>query len=473
MIKLPKNFLLKTFFISIFVFLFITFYASSVSAYIPVGSGGGGNVYYDQFKDGLKSDSWEKSSFDFTTVNNIMESISTNIVGTGNADIDQRLGQTALGTTTNLIAQLYRKSPASSVEYFADLGNRLKIIKPTYAQGIGYEGLKPVLDIWTTFRNISYLLFIVIFVFIGFATMFRLKINPQVVVTVQNALPKIIITLILITFSYAIAGLMIDLIYVVISLFANLLDIPILYNHNLFGLVQDMLGGFKATAETLGESIEMFIDDITVDFVGWITGSLAKLIFSVALLFSIFKLFFTLIIAYIGIIAGVLFSPLMLILEAIPGQKGLMNWLKMMMTNIIPFIITGVVFMIGGRLVTASQGGEIWVGPFLGLSETEAYLPSLIGFAIILALPSVISSVQKSIGTPGIAGIAGGVIAPITGAWGAIRGATVGAYQSGRQVYGMTGFAQRKQEEHKILAQARGRANLENKDIIDKKGQLI
>jgi len=54
----------------------------------------------------------------------------------------------------------------------------------------------------------------------AFMIMFRVRISPQTVITVQSALPKIIFTLILITFSYAIAGFLIDLMYVVIGIFS-------------------------------------------------------------------------------------------------------------------------------------------------------------------------------------------------------------------------------------------------------------
>jgi hypothetical protein len=455
-IKLPL------FLTAIFIFLFISI--PRALAYIP-RSGDNDSAqpqtsspYAQQFTEGLRSNSWEKSSFDFTTVNNIMESISVSIIGTGEADIDQQLGPTALGTTTNLIAQLYQKAPASSVEYFADLGSRLKIVKPTYAQGIGFEGLSPIKGLWTKFRNVAYLIITLVLVFIGFAIMFRLKINPQTVVTIQSALPKIIIALILVTFSYAIAGLLIDFMYLIIS-FLSAIFAPkqeLLYNANVFGFVEKFFGGFgfptrAGAGETIGQAIKGLVSDL-----GWVLpgiGTLAKLIISVALLFSIFKLFFTLIIAYISIIAGVIFSPWLLMLEAIPGQKGLMNWLKMMLTNIVPFIITGVLFLMAGALLEPmrEEGTTMWIAPFLGgQGSAGSYIPDLIAFGLILAAPTVITSVQKAIGTPGIAGMAAGVIAPITGAWESIRGAAVGAYRFGRQGYEMTPYAQRRQAYKKV-----------------------
>jgi hypothetical protein len=45
-----------------------------------------------------------------------------------------------------------------------------------------------------------------------------MKLNPQTVISVENALPKIIVALLLITFSYAIVGFLIDFMYLVIIL---------------------------------------------------------------------------------------------------------------------------------------------------------------------------------------------------------------------------------------------------------------
>src|SRR4030042_4602684 len=260
--RLPKNLFLKIF-LSLFllsVFLIIPF--AKISAYNPAIDE---TTYSDQFSEGLTSPSWEKGSFDFTTVNNVMESISTSILGSGDPNVDTAMGGSFIGKTGNLITAMYANPPASSKEYIADLGHRLKIIKPTYAQGIGFEGLKPILPIWTIFRNLAYVFFTIIFILTGFAIMFRLKINPQTVVTIQNALPKIIISLILVTFSYAIAGLLIDFIYVSISLILallpNLPDISTTMGKNVFGLADEMFVSWE-TATSVWDSIDIFTEGL-------------------------------------------------------------------------------------------------------------------------------------------------------------------------------------------------------------------
>lgn len=55
---------------------------------------------------------------------------------------------------------------------------------------------------------------ILIFLVVGLMVMFRSKINPQTVINVQNALPGLIIGVIMITFSYFLASLIVDVSFV-------------------------------------------------------------------------------------------------------------------------------------------------------------------------------------------------------------------------------------------------------------------
>lgn len=78
----------------------------------------------------------------------------------------------------------------------------------------GYTYLKESLKLdklWGQSRNIAYLFFVIAMITIGFMIMFRNKIGGQMMVTVGNSIPQLIICLVLVTFSFAIAGIMLDL----------------------------------------------------------------------------------------------------------------------------------------------------------------------------------------------------------------------------------------------------------------------
>lgn len=120
-------------------------------------------------------------------------------------------GKGVVGFLNNSMAQMY-DIPVSSSDYFSDLASNFGIAKKAQAQeGAGFASLKPFQELWKTFRNVVYVLFILLFLFIGLGIMFRIKMDPRSVMTIQNQLPKIVIGLILVTFSYAIAGFMIDM----------------------------------------------------------------------------------------------------------------------------------------------------------------------------------------------------------------------------------------------------------------------
>lgn len=130
----------------------------------------------------------------------------------------------AIGTMGNLITMLYTP-PIHTSDYFQNLAQNFGIIKTTYAQttGTGFEGLRPFLGLWTGFRNVAYLIFVIVFIVIGLAIMLRVKIDPRTVMTIQNQIPKIIIGILLVTFSYAIAGFLVDMMYVSIHVIGNMI----------------------------------------------------------------------------------------------------------------------------------------------------------------------------------------------------------------------------------------------------------
>jgi len=140
------------------------------------------------------------------------------------ADADKNYGKSVFGFMSNLIIIPYANPPASGVMWaYEGLQNAGFVPKTMAAEGIGFAAIKPFSNLWKIFRDLSYMLLVIVLIAIGFMIMFRAKINPQTVISVENALPKIVISLILITFSFAIAGFLIDLMYMSIVLLVALL----------------------------------------------------------------------------------------------------------------------------------------------------------------------------------------------------------------------------------------------------------
>lgn len=84
---------------------------------------------------------------------------------------------------------------------FSDLGKGTDILS-------GFHSV--ITSYWAACRNISYAILTVVLIVFGFMIMLRQNIEPRVVMTISNALPRIATALVLITFSFAISGLVID-----------------------------------------------------------------------------------------------------------------------------------------------------------------------------------------------------------------------------------------------------------------------
>lgn len=208
-------------------------------------------------------------------------------------------GGGAIGVMSNFIAMTFTP-PLHTSDYFSYLAQNFGIAKPAFAQVTGFSSLKPLMGLWVAFRNIVYLLFVLVFVIVGVAIMLRVKIDPRTVMTIENQIPKIIVGLVLVTFSFAIAGFLIDLMYVSTYLVSNVVAdanpsaIPpemreklLRSTHpidavNIMGGTGGKFGGLADIAGRPAEAIGGFISPIFDNpggrlAVGIVTGILTKL----------------------------------------------------------------------------------------------------------------------------------------------------------------------------------------------------
>ncbi len=270
-------------------------------------------------------------------------------------------------------------------------------------------------------RNLAYLVFAVIFVVIGLMIMLRVKIDPKTVVSVQSALPKIFLSLILITFSYPIAGFMIDLMYVsigvIISIFAGMgitgftPDGNSLAKETIFGYVG--LGTWWNLTTASGEAIADVIGTLTGNsgfsgILGVTGGAIGGLIVAVMILYALFKTWLMLLGCYINILAGVILSPLAMLGEAVPGMGGFGTWLRTMISNlaVFPLVITLLLF---GQALQASVAGKYgawgettsqnFVPPLVGGVNANAYM-ALLGLGVLLMIPKAGEMLQEWLKSP-------------------------------------------------------------------------
>jgi len=382
----------------------------------------------------------------------INESLSSNLVSTqilmGGTIPDNVLNGTAtsyipsglLGATNQLVASTFNQ-PISGIQYLAQVKDNF-LGKQTYAaEGVGFSGLSKILPLWKTFRNIVYSLSAIFFVVVGIMLMLRVKISPQAVVSVQNSIPKIITTLILVTFSYAIAGLCIDLLNFVLAFVLALLfnGIGKDFSKNLFDLnlstngydfIRNLIGDSpfnfqnltNAGMWTLTSLITRLIPTIQVVVLGGIMGAIVGaiiptagitalagagigivvliLVLEIIVTINVIKFLFGLVKCYVSIIIHVILAPLEIALGAFPNSKmGFSKWILDIISNIAVFPIS-ILFLVIINIIMDTVNGGLWVPPLLGLGGYSAvgnFLPVLIGISGIMMLAKLPSMIPEFI----------------------------------------------------------------------------
>lgn len=247
------------------------------------------------------------------------------------------------GATGQLFAytgMMYQQPIVSSKDYLADVLNNAGLVKNAYAAGKGYDFLKPVLDLWKAVRNVVYVFFIAIFVIIGFMIMFRSKLNPQTAVNIQMALPNIIVSLILVTFSFAICGFIVDLAYVGNGLIETVFR-PVLVN-NAWGIWSHDATPFNLIkAADVGDKLGTALAAIAEVMAGGGPAALFNVIIAITVVSTSFKIFFSLLTKYISLFLITMLSPFALLFAALPsGRDAAVNIFKQILSASLVFPAT-------------------------------------------------------------------------------------------------------------------------------------
>lgn len=336
-----------------------------------------------------------------------------------NADAStQQRKKGVLGELYGYMGLMFGQPVANTRTYMADVMNAAHIATPAYAQGLGFAALDPILDLWKKFRNIAYLCFIFLFIVIGFLIMFRAKIGGQTAVTAQQAIPSVIISLLFVTFSYAIVGLLIDFMYLVMYMMVGLFvsSLPTatqqgIISYNIFQVAgelfssnadldslvrnQNIIQGVLESMGTKGgfwENIGGFVGGLTVTF-----------IIAIAVLISTFKLFFELLKSYASIILNTVLSPMILMMGALPGNNVVKPWIKGMIGNLAAFPTVLLMIILFYEFTDRANPGTSQVTggfmpPFLLDQGASGIIGVVMGFSIILALPELVKKVKDALG---------------------------------------------------------------------------
>jgi|GEM_PF-6760310 len=276
-------------------------------------------------------------------------------------------------------------TPPVSFEYYVDktINNNL-LSKPVYAVTFGGGALDVVYSVWQYFRNLAYLIFVVVIIAVGFMVMFRKQLDPRTVVTVQSAIPNFFIVLLLITFSYGIGSLAVASI------------------GPLYGALKDV-GSLGSVNGTLGGFLVLFIIGLVQVF---FVSAIAPIVgISLMIVFLIFLLSFLLGwimygIEYIKRLAKLIIltvlAPIILLFGAIPGQGHFIgHWFKAIIANVLALPLMYMVFKIGVMLILTD-------GPNVALHDIGAgFLHIAMGIIVIFWSAKIPKMVEDMFGYDG------------------------------------------------------------------------
>jgi hypothetical protein len=240
----------------------------------------------------------------------------------------------------------------------------------------GYHFLKDTIKLdtyWIVFRDLAYIFFIIVVIIIGFMIMFRKNINGQVQITVMNSIPNVIVGLILVTFSFAIAGFMMDMGRLSIDIIGNKMASSMGAEVITMGSIGDLFlramdesaPNWKVETVTAGASYATSTAVLAFEAAGglgegtawvlainalklvaegiklasWIVLAKYALLGIIAIYASL-RIFFTIVMTYMKLFLDVILAPMYMMIGSIPGNSAVIgNWFKRMTAHILVFVI--------------------------------------------------------------------------------------------------------------------------------------
>jgi len=192
--------------------------------------------------------------------------------------------------------------------------------------------------------------------------MFRVKLDPKTVVTIESAIPRIVIGIILVTFSYAIAGFLIDLMWVINNLiivtFRNTIRLNVanvafkfpttdavdaVWGVSWTGLIPFLFGFIIFTSVGIVTALLGALFPATgIGIVVGLAGILIPILYSIVYTIAYLRTLWTLIKAYVSVILAIIFAPLQLMVGILPGVDTTGSWFRNILANlaVLPAVIT-------------------------------------------------------------------------------------------------------------------------------------
>ena len=355
----------------------------------------------------------ERVNLDRFTENQLGYTLSNLANGLGPGTYNSETGETSAGALTymnSFVSEVYYStSEISATKEVEATVNKLGFGSPVNAQAAtGITQLRPINVLWGTIRNISLGFIVLVGIILAFFILLGVR-QGQGFVTVFNAFPKIIVSIILIIMSYSLGGLMLDVSTLgtrfVLNIFysdgisektkigsldrypCSLVDdsgkiikpvptqcegqdfnvfrlMSTLVAYQTWGTERDCSAGETPNIDSNGDGTDdkcgteitdiiatptniKFLDPATeILNTAGIGLSTIKLIIEVFILMTIVKVFFGLLSAFVQVVLRVITAPIEFLTIPLRGYSALSSWIKFQLSNVLVFPGTMLMFLL-------------------------------------------------------------------------------------------------------------------------------
>jgi hypothetical protein len=439
--------------ISVFLTSLIVLFSLSstgVNAQPTFGEGGWYNPSFNEFYNKVSAEpqneifgerytlaqvNWIINSLAYLQAGSLLECFEPGVQSQDCIERVRTTGSSPIIFLANLNDGMMSTRPASGIDYVAKRLDRLSPVKEAYAQdgfGFGFGTLGSLQGLWVVFRNLSYGLMAFGVVILAILIILRRQVGTQTALTVQTALPRIAAAFLFITFSYAIAGFMVDLAYLVMAAFSAIISSAgtNLFQSTpnviqIFNLLNDpgraffswsvILGGFVALAGLGG-----FLTGGLMVVPSGIAGSIGLILLLLGLV-ALFRVFVEMLKAFATIVFLVIGSPFIGILSIFGGGPGFGGWVKQLAAQLSVFVTICLVmflshmmfwttfFEIDGPVGTLATLGANYYNFNTGqIGGEDMILPGFagfpiqiigffVGFGMIFSAPKIATSMRDQI----------------------------------------------------------------------------
>jgi len=252
-----------------------------------------------------------------------------------------------------------------------------------------------VLEIWKVTRNLSYGILSIVMLVVGVSIMMRKKLSPQLAVTAQYALPRIVLAVILITFSYPIGAVMASSMR-----FFKDLSVGLLQNVQTSALIGTTISTTgSASLSGIGlVALLLLVLALAGTGIGVVAVIATVLLIAVAVVLWVF-VYIKAAMLYIKLVLSIVFAPFAFALGAIPGNEtSTSKWLKSALSNVLGYVLSiayaHMILVIITIAIAKGFSASTFGGPTTGAIIVAIFAPVFVVYGLIQAtkVPAKISA---------------------------------------------------------------------------------